>query len=207
MWYPSNEVPLGCISNTFWGEALASFVHVYNRVITSALPDSTPHEAFLGSKPDLSMLHVWGCTGYVLVQKDKRPLGSLGLHMEKYVFIGYPQGYKAWKFYCPESKKVIISERADFDEHFFINQRHSIPPQIPPPHPESLLEHSPPIVHLPDIFDDTSEDSSHSQLPVHGGDGPMASEQPPVHSVTPPSPIIFHTTLMSSSSSSSSSSA
>ena len=30
-------------------------------------------------------------------------------------------GYKAWKFYCPESKKVIISERANFDEHFFIN--------------------------------------------------------------------------------------
>ena len=27
-------------------------------------------------------------------------------------------GYKAWKFYCPESKKVIISERADFDERF-----------------------------------------------------------------------------------------
>jgi hypothetical protein len=44
---------------------------------------STPHEVFLGSKPDLSMLHVWGCTAYVLIQKDKRPLGSLGSHMEK----------------------------------------------------------------------------------------------------------------------------
>ena len=106
---------------SFWGEALASFVHVHNRVITSTLPDSTPYEAFLGSKPDLSMLCVWGCTAYVLIQKDKRPLGSLGSHMERCVFIGYPQGYKAWKFYCPESKKVIISERADFDEHFFIN--------------------------------------------------------------------------------------
>ncbi len=144
---------------SFWGEALASFVHVHNRVTTSAVLDRTPHEAFLGSKPDLSMLRVWGCTAYVLIQKDKRPLGSLGSHMEKCVFIGYPQGYKAWKFYCPESKKVIISERADFDERFFINQRHSTP-QIPPPRPESLLEPSPPLVNLTDMFDATPQESS-----------------------------------------------
>ena len=151
------------------------------------------------------MLHVWGCTAYVLVQKDKRPLGSLGSHMEKCVFIGYPAGYKAWKFYCPESKKVLISERADFDERHFINQRHSTP-QIPPPRPESLLEPSPPSIHLPDLFDDASEPPNHSQLPVHGGDGPIGSEQPPVRSQSPPSPIMFHTAPMSSSSSTSSSS-
>ena len=54
---------------------------------------------------------------YVLIQRDKDPLGSLGTHMEKCVFIGYPQGYKGWKFYNPVTKKVAISERADFDEH------------------------------------------------------------------------------------------
>jgi hypothetical protein len=52
---------------SFWGEALAAFVHVHNRITTSALPESTPHESFLSSKPDLSMLHVWGYTAYVLV--------------------------------------------------------------------------------------------------------------------------------------------
>src|SRR6201996_5886691 len=102
----------------FWGEALAAFIHTSNRSFTSALPDMTPHEAFLGSKPDLSMLRVWGCTAYVLIQRDKRPLGSLGTHMEKCVFIGYPSGYKGWKFYSPGSKKVVISERADFDERY-----------------------------------------------------------------------------------------
>ena len=112
MLYESGMAP------SFWGEALATFVHVHNRISTSALPDTTPHESFLGNKPDVSMLRIWGCTAYVLVQKDKQPLGSLGSHMEKCIFIGYPDGYKAWKFYCPESKKVIISERADFDERF-----------------------------------------------------------------------------------------
>jgi hypothetical protein len=50
---------------------------------------------FLEAKLDLSMLHVWGCTTYVLIQKDKRPLGSLESHMEKCIFTGYLQGFLA----------------------------------------------------------------------------------------------------------------
>jgi len=38
--------------------------------------------------------------------------------MEKCIFIEYPEGYKSWKFYNSVTKKVIISERADFDESY-----------------------------------------------------------------------------------------
>jgi transposase InsO family protein len=168
---------------SFWGEALSSFIHVSNRFTTAALQGVTPHEAFLGTKPDLSHLRVWGCTAYVLIQRDKRPLGSLGAHMEKCIFIGYPQGYKGWKFYNPETRKAVISERADFDERFFMLQRHSAP-QLPPPPPDSLLETpSPPLMHLPETLDDFTDDLGdlgRSQMPVHGGDGSTASEQPSV---------------------------
>jgi hypothetical protein len=105
--------------------------------------------------------------------------------MEKCIFIGYPQRYKAWKFYKPETKKVIISERADFDEQFFMNKRHSLP-QLPPPHPVSLVEPSPPFVQLPDTFDDALADSDLSQQPVHGGDRSVTSELPPAHPESPP---------------------
>ena len=53
--------------SSFWGEALVAFVHVYAMITTSTLPDSTPHESFLGTKPDVSMLCIWGCTAHVLV--------------------------------------------------------------------------------------------------------------------------------------------
>ena len=56
---------------SFWGEAMASFIHVSNRVRTTSLQGSTPYEIFCGSKPDLTHMHVWGCTAYVLIQKDK----------------------------------------------------------------------------------------------------------------------------------------
>src|SRR5882762_8995422 len=52
--------------NTFWGEALASYIHVGNRLPTSAIPGATtPYELWHGTKPDVSHLRVWGCTAYV----------------------------------------------------------------------------------------------------------------------------------------------
>src|ERR1700727_1250174 len=173
----------------FWGEALAAFIHTSNRSFTSSLPEMTPHEAFLGSKPDLSMLHVWGCTAYVLIQRDKRRLGSLGTHMEKCVFIGYPPGYKGWKFYSPGSKKVMISERADFDERYFMLQRHS-QPHLPPPRPDTLLETPPTSLLLPDMLDELLDAPEAPQTPVHGGDDSTTSDLPSVAPASPPSPVV-----------------
>src|SRR4051812_49986805 len=39
--------------------------------------------------------------------------------MEKCIFLGYPDGYKGWKFFNPLTKYIVISERADFDERYF----------------------------------------------------------------------------------------
>ena len=97
------------------------------------------------------------------------------------------------------SKKVVISERADFDEHFFMNRKHSSP-QLPPPRPDSLLEPSPPVVRLPDTLDDIPDDSHSSQQPVHGGDHSIVSEQPPARPACPQSPPQFYTAPTSSSS-------
>ena len=30
--------------------------------------------------------------------------------------MGYPSGYKGWKFYNPTTQKYLISERAEFNE-------------------------------------------------------------------------------------------
>jgi hypothetical protein len=84
------------LPKVFWGECLAALVHVWNRCPTEAVRSATLYELSHGRKPDVSHLRVWGCTAYVHIQKDKRP--GLGLHMEKCVFIGYPQGYNGWKF-------------------------------------------------------------------------------------------------------------
>src|SRR5229473_7361545 len=140
------------MSPSFWGEAMASFIHVSNRMTTTLLQGATPYETFYGSKPDLSHLCIWGCIAYVLIQRDKRPLESLGVYMEKCIFVEYPQGFKGWKFYNPLTRQVLILEHANFDEHFFMNQKHSAP-YLPSFHPESLLESLFPPTHFPIILD------------------------------------------------------
>ena len=78
------------------------------------MDNAIPFELWHGCKPDVSHFQVWGLTAYVHIQKDK--CDAFKPHYEKCVFIGYPNGYKGWKFYNPTIKHTIISERADFNE-------------------------------------------------------------------------------------------
>ena len=98
-------------------KAVAAYIHVWNRYPTTTLTSKTPYELWHRKKADVSHLRVWGCTAYIHIQKDKQT--ASGSHMEKCVFIGYPDGYKGWKFYNPMTKRVVISERAEFDEWYF----------------------------------------------------------------------------------------
>ena len=55
-----------------WAEASKTAVYVQNRSPHKILGNMTPEEAFIGKKPDLSNLRIFGCPVYVHVPKDKR---------------------------------------------------------------------------------------------------------------------------------------
>jgi hypothetical protein len=184
---------------SFWGEALAAFVHVWNRTPTTAVPGKTPYETVFGSKPDVSLMRVWGCVAYVHIQKDKRDGGSLGSHMEKCIFIGYPPDYKGWKFYNPATKKSVISERAQFDERYFLGIKESTPTIIP----DTLLEHPPtptnsvqqpsssPLDHLSVGSGAKSKDMQDYGGAGHGSNPPYPPPMPPAPKASPsPSPSL-----------------
>ncbi|GBE78927.1 predicted protein [Sparassis crispa] len=167
---------------SFWGECIASMVHVWNRLPTAVVKGATPYELWYKRKPDVSHLRVWGCTAYVHVQKDQRI--GLGPHMQKCVFIGYPAGYKGWKFYNPDTKKTIISERADFDERYFPGLKCT--PDIPPPPsmsfpPADII----PLPVAPVPGQDLGGDGAHVPNPIPG---PVASEADPPAPPAPPAP-------------------
>ena len=132
----------------FWGKAFATLVHVWNQCPTAALDNATSYELWHGCKPDVSHLQVWGSTACVHIQKDKH--STLHPHYKKCVFIGYPYGYKGWKFYNPTTKCTIISKHADFDEHTTISS---------PTHTPSNIQAHAPCYTAPDI-EDTPEDDT-----------------------------------------------
>ena len=162
---------------SLWGEALATQIYVWNRLPTSCLKGMTPYEAWFKQKPDVSHLRIWGCQAYVFIQKDKRK--SLQPHMEKCVFMGYPSGYKGWKFYNPTTKKYIISERAEFDERVFpglSNYKATSPVNLNPPglSPASLPSNPTEIF---DFGGDSDDD-----------DAPSVSQPSQERPPTPPAP-------------------
>jgi hypothetical protein len=69
---------LGRLSKAFWVECLSALVHVLDCCPTSAIEGATPYEVWLGQKPDVGHLRVWGCLA------DKR--SKLDSHMEKCIF-------------------------------------------------------------------------------------------------------------------------
>jgi len=105
------------LPQSFWEHAVTTTVYVRNWSPTSALDGKVPYTIFVGKKPDVSHLRVFGCTAYVHVQKDQQ--SSLGAHTQKCVFIRYPDGYKGWLFYNPLTKKTLISNSVTFDECMF----------------------------------------------------------------------------------------
>ena len=125
------------LSRKYWAECLAALIHVLNRCPTSAVEGKTSYEVWYKKKPSVGHLRVWGCLAYVHIQKDKR--AKLGSHMEKCIFIGYPDGYKGWKFYNPETNKVIICERADFDERYTYEGQLLIPKESTDLEPRPLI--------------------------------------------------------------------
>jgi hypothetical protein len=62
------------------------------------------HEVWIGKKPSLTHLRVFGCDAYVLVTKENR--SKLDKKAEKCIVIGYKDGPKGYKVWNPKTEKV-----------------------------------------------------------------------------------------------------
>jgi hypothetical protein len=67
---------------------------------SSTLVDTNPHEVWLGKKPSVSHLKVFGCDAFVHVPKEKR--SKLDNKATKCIFIGY-------KLWDPVSRKTMYN--------------------------------------------------------------------------------------------------
>src|SRR3990170_7905784 len=81
-----------------------SCIHV-NRAPSKSV-ETTLYELWVGKKPKLSFLKVWGCDVYVKkFQPDKLKPKS-----EKCVFIGYPKETVGYTFYHRSEGKILSRE-------------------------------------------------------------------------------------------------
>jgi hypothetical protein len=102
------------LSMFLWGEEAMTKIYVHNRSPHRILKDMTPEEAFLGKKPNVENLRIFGCPVYSHIPKDKRnklkPSGNKG------IFVGYNDSSKAYRIYIPEQHKIEVRRDVTFNE-------------------------------------------------------------------------------------------
>ena len=100
---------------SLWMHASKTAAYLLNRIFSKAVP-KTPYELWMGRKPNLRHLHVWGYQTKVKVynQHEKK----LDARTISGFFIGYPEKSKSYKFYCPNhSMRISESSNARFIEN------------------------------------------------------------------------------------------
>ncbi|KAI3697634.1 hypothetical protein L6452_30729 [Arctium lappa] len=97
-----------------WAEAVATACYTQNRTIINKWFNKTPYEIINKRIPNINYFHAFGCTCFVL--NDKDDLGKFSPKADEGVFIGYSQQAKAYRVYNKRTKTVIESVNMTFDE-------------------------------------------------------------------------------------------
>ena len=155
---------------SIWKYAVETFIHTNNRTPTSALNGDTPYHHWTDKKPNISYFRVFGCLAYVLIHKKERK--ALQPHSRKCIFIGYPDGTKAWRFWDPVERRIIVSSHAVFDERCF-------------PGNSTIA------INLVSMPDSVGQPSMEPKVVLHqGGDEDSGDDAPPAIIDDPPAPAI-----------------
>lgn len=100
------------LPGSLWAEAIAHAAWLHNRTVSRSLPEGkTPLKMATGMIPDLSDLHEWGCTAYVL-----NPSGSkLDSKVGKGRFDGFDRESKGYRVYWPAASTVSVKRNVTFN--------------------------------------------------------------------------------------------
>ncbi|GFS33516.1 hypothetical protein Acr_00g0028940 [Actinidia rufa] len=100
------------LSKAFWAEAVIYASHLVTILPTVGIGGKTPMELWSG-KPvtDYDWLYVFGCSAYFHITESK-----LDSRAKKAMFLGFSFGTKAYRLWCLELKKVVLSRDVTFDE-------------------------------------------------------------------------------------------
>ncbi|KAL4351289.1 hypothetical protein GQ457_06G011510 [Hibiscus cannabinus] len=101
------------LPTTFWGYALQTIAFTQNCVPSKSV-QKTPHEMWIGRRPNMSFMKIWGCKAYVKHQLSTK----LEPKSEKCTFVGYPKETKGYYFY--NENKVFDARTGVFLEKEFL---------------------------------------------------------------------------------------
>ncbi|CAI7773440.1 unnamed protein product [Closterium sp. NIES-54] len=106
----------------FWPDAVRSACVAKNRALTHVGADKwVLYVEWIGRKPKLDMLRVFGCMCMALVPKHLRH-NKLGAKAIWAVHLGMAQNSKGWLFWDPFTKKFLVSRDCKFMENLMYKE-------------------------------------------------------------------------------------
>lgn len=98
----------------FWGETVRHSVHLLNRLPTRVLSTKTPQQVWIGKKPNLKYIQVFGCTVYMKVPDVHTK--NLDDCSKVVINLGKESGTKVYRLYDPDTRTAMVSRDVTFDE-------------------------------------------------------------------------------------------
>uniref|UniRef100_A0A2N9FLT4 Integrase catalytic domain-containing protein n=1 Tax=Fagus sylvatica TaxID=28930 RepID=A0A2N9FLT4_FAGSY len=100
---------------SFWGEAALTVVYTINRYPSPAVQNTTPYERLFGTTQNYSLLKVFSCICFVLLQPHERT--KLQPRSQLCCFLGYGLEENEHRCYDPVAKRLRVSRHVVFWEH------------------------------------------------------------------------------------------
>jgi len=111
----------GGMPHKLWAEDVATAVHIKNRLLTRALPNSTPYERWTRKKADISHLRTCGCLAFAWIHGDLRK--KLDDHTYKCVLLGYSaETSTQYRVMDISMGRVFMARDIKFDESILYRQ-------------------------------------------------------------------------------------
>lgn len=99
------------LPTSLWAEAVKTSTYVLNRLCARG-ESKTPYELWFSRKPNVSNLHTFGQEAVIL--NNARHLTKFESRGRKVHFVGYTNNHNTFRFFDPESEKIIVSCDAKF---------------------------------------------------------------------------------------------
>ncbi|KAI3681723.1 hypothetical protein L6452_36527 [Arctium lappa] len=98
----------------FWAEAVNTACFTQNRSLIIKRFGKTAYELFVGRKPSISFLHIFGCQCFILNNKDQ--LGKFDPKADDGIFLGYSSISKTYRVFNKRRQTVEETIHVTFDE-------------------------------------------------------------------------------------------
>lgn len=131
-----------------WAEAVYTANYLSNRSINQNIDNQTPFERWVGRKPCVNHLYIFGAKAFVL--KKGKYVSKFSSKALPGMFTGYSEVSKAFRIYVPSKKTTIISKDVRILKKMFYEDGQNSPNFLP--------NHGP---NKQELFYDFNEDDAH----------------------------------------------